>query len=64
MIHNHMVWEQTTDDGLGELRALGTGFAWQKASDLPDNDLIDFETAVEITALDFPPRVAIRRRIN
>lgn len=63
MIFNHMLWTPVGDDGLGELYALGTGFAWQKTSDLPDSNKIDFETAVEVTALDFPPRVAIRRRI-
>jgi hypothetical protein len=65
-VHNHLLWEPLESDatGLGELFAMGTGFAWQKTSDLPDDEKIDFETAVEITALDFPPRVAVRRKIR
>jgi hypothetical protein len=63
MILYHLLWEPTDEDGLGELYGLGTGFAWQMPTDLPDDEKIDFETAVEITALEFPPRVAVRRKI-
>jgi hypothetical protein len=63
-VHNHMEWVPVRRDGMGHLFALGTGFAWQKRSDLPDEEMVDFETAVEITALEFPPRVAIRRAIG
>lgn len=62
-VHNHLEWVPTTDDGLGEVYALGTGHAWQKRSDLPSDELVDFEFAVEITALEFPPRIAVRRKI-
>lgn len=63
MIFNHLEWVPARNDGMGHLFALGTGFAWQKRSDLPSDEMIDFETAVEITALDFPPCVAVRRKI-
>jgi len=59
-----LLWEPTGDDGLGELFGLGIGFDWKKPTDLPDDEKIDFETAVEITALEFPPQVAIRRKIR
>lgn len=63
MILNHMLWVPADESVLGDLFALGTGFAWKKPSDLPDSNKVDFETAVEITALEFPPRVAVRRKI-
>jgi hypothetical protein len=59
-VKGHMIWEQTTPDGLGELRAE----FWGKLSDRADDDLVDFQTAVEITALEFPPQFAMRRKTS
>lgn len=65
MIYNHLLWEPVNDGtGLGWLYGLGTGYAWRKRTDKPDSTAIDFETAVEITAVDFPPTVAVRREIR
>jgi hypothetical protein len=63
-IRYHYEWVPTTTDGLGEIYALGMGFEWQKRSDLPDDDLVDFDTAGEMTAAEFPPKFAVRRRIG
>ncbi len=58
MIHNHMIW---IADNKGDMGSLHAEF-WGKISDLGDR--VTFEDAVEITALEFPPRVAIKRRIS
>lgn len=61
-VHNHLEWVPTTEDGLGAVYALGTSWP-QKRTDLPMSEEVDFETAVEMTALEFPPRIAVRRKI-
>ena len=64
MVEYHIEWVPVGKDGLGEVYALGLGYAWQKRSDFPDSNLVDFEFAVEMTALEFPPKFAVRRRAN